>query len=143
MTELTVYDISLSSWPLIHKAAYCGNYEILEEELNNGVDPNFKVDGFESKLKLYFSNQKIIIYFNNMTPIYVATVMGRTKCVGLLLARGADPTIKAYNKYYNMDSCSSLGASIWFTNLACYRLIKNHIKCQRGNNSATKYLLAD
>ena len=37
MHNLTVHDISLSSWPLIHKAAYCGDYAILEDELNNDV----------------------------------------------------------------------------------------------------------
>ena len=58
MCNLTIQDISLSSWNIIHKAAYCGNYEVLEEELNNGADPNFKVDGFESKLKPFFSSQK-------------------------------------------------------------------------------------
>ena len=78
-----------------------------------------------------------------MTPIYLAAVMGRINCIRLLLARGADPTIKAYNTYYNMHSCSALHASIWFTNIACYKLMKNHIKHPYGNNSAAKYLLAN
>ena len=143
MCNLTVHDISLSSWNLIHKAAYCGNYVALEEELNNGADPNFKVNGFESKLSPLFSSKRITIYFDNMTPIYVAAVMGNTDCVRLLLARGADPTIKAQNTHYNMGSCSAITASLWFGNFKCYRLMKNHIQHQPSKDPATRYLLAN
>jgi len=142
MCNLTIHDISLSSWNIIHKAAYCGNYAALEEELNSGANPNFTVDKFESKLTPLFSTQKITVYFDNMTPIYIATVMGHTDCVRLLLARGADPTIKARNTYYNMSSCSALTASLWFGNFKCYRLMKNHINYKSSGDSSKKYLLA-
>ena len=78
-----------------------------------------------------------------MTPIYIATVMGHTKCVKLLLARGADPTIKAHNTHYKMGSCSALVASMWFANLGCYRLMKNHVAPITNNDPAAKYLLAN
>lgn len=78
-----------------------------------------------------------------MTPIYIAAVMGHTNCVGLLLARGADPTIKAQNTHYNIGGCSALRASFWFANIECYKLMKNHIQHPCSKDPAAKYLLTN
>ena len=119
-------DITFSSWPLIHKAAYCGNYNVIITELDNGISPNHLINDLES-LKLFYFTNPIVIYFDMISPLYLAAFRGHYKCVKLLIDRGADPFIKTLNKYYN-KSCTPLKVSWTQNNFRSYKYIKQSLK---------------
>ena len=124
MTPKTVDEITFPSWEPIHKAAYCGNYDMLLSELDNGICANHLVNNFESKHAAR-CKRNLTIYFDNMSPLYLAAQQGHYKCVRLLLDRGADPDVKCRNRYSNSE-CVATDVSFWRGNLKCYRLIRTY-----------------
>jgi len=111
-------------WENIHEAAYFNNFELLEEELNSGVDPNLIINNFKSygPSKDFYS-KKIIVYWDKLTALYIACQKGHTKCVNLLMQRGANPNIEAYNQYYKMH-VSPLNIATTSFHFKCVRLLK-------------------
>ena len=131
MSLPTVSEISLPGWGRIHKAAFCGDYNILLEELDYGVSANLRADNFTSIYYPMFHNifhKKFEIYFDNMTPLYLAAQNGHIQCVKLLMERGANPRIKNINKHFN-SSQDALGASLGFGKIGAYRAMKRSSKC--------------
>ena len=108
---------------LIHKAAYCGNYDQLLDELNNEVDPNYISTRFSSKYTTCF-NKKINIYFQNMYPLYLAVQGKHLSCVKLLMNRGANPNLVIYNEYCK-SYCTAINFSLLNLDYKCYNLLKN------------------
>ena len=135
MSIPTVSEISLPGWERIHKAAFCGDYKILLEELDNGVSPNLRANNLTSIYRPIFHpifQKKYEVYFDNMTPLYLAAQNGHLQCVTLLMDRGANPRIKNLNKHFNTFQ-DALGISFWFGKIGAYRVMKNspkdHIIC--------------
>jgi ankyrin repeat protein len=126
MTKFTVDNINSEGWETIHKAAYCGDYNILIEELNNNIDVNLIANNFISLYKPDFSKSHSI-YFDNVTPLYLAAQKGHSKCVKLLINRGADPTILTNNTYLN-SSCTAFSVAWWCSNYKAYKIMKKGSK---------------
>ena len=128
MPKLQNSTSNLDSWFTIHNAAFNGKYDILLEELNNGVDVNSIMYDlkFHYKQLLYPTG---FIWLNNVTPIYLAAFNGHSRCVKLLMVRGADPTIEIENTF-SKKSYNALNIALWNFNLNCYRIMKknNNIK---------------
>ena len=59
-----------------------------------------------------------------MTPLYLAAQRGNTKCVQLLIDRGADPTILTNNTYMNC-SCSAISVALWCLHYKSYKIMIN------------------
>ena len=141
MTKFRVEDINLEGWDTIHKAAYCGNYDKLLEELNNGICANSIVENFKS-INHPFLKKRHPIYFNNMTPLYLAAQRGNSKCVQLLIDRGADPTIMVKNTFAN-EQCTAMNLALWFYNFNCYWIMKNSIKKDTKKDTKKQALLSE
>lgn len=135
MKKKYIEDITFSSWPLIHKAAYCGNYDVILNELDNGTTPNYIVNNFESK-KIFYFKKPITIYFDMMSPLYLAAFRGHYRCVKLLIDKGADPLIETLNKYEN-KSFNALQVSNLNFNYRVYRYIKKSIKIKNEKYTTT------
>ena len=119
-------NLTFEGWKNVHKAAYYNDYDTLLEELNNGECVNSMTNNFISRYEPVFrKNRKI--YFDNMTPLYIAAQRGHTKCVKLLVDRGADPTIMAKNTYCN-TTCSALAMSLYCGNIYSYWIMRNSRK---------------
>jgi hypothetical protein len=126
MTRYRVDNINSEGWETIHKAAYCGNYDLLLEELNNGINVNLLSNNFISLYKPDFKKPRKI-YFDNITPLYLAAQKGQNKCVQLLIDRGADPAILAKNTYMKC-SCSALSVALWCLHYKSYKIMKKGSK---------------
>jgi len=128
MPKLQTQISDLDSWFTIHNAAFNGKYDILLEELNNGVSVNSIMYDlkFQYKQLLYPTG---FIWLNNVTSIYLAALNGHSRCVKLLMARGADPTIQIVNTF-SKKSYNAFDIALWKFNFNCYRLMKkkNNIK---------------
>ena len=105
-----------------------GNLENLTNELNCGVNPNhseknlLSLGAFTSNWNPLFFNKKTKVYFENITPIYLAAQEGHIKCVKLLMERGANPKILAKNTFYkNTKGVSSTEIACLFCNYKCYK----------------------
>ena len=122
MTSLNSY------WEPIHTAAYFNNYDSLREELDSGISPNLIMNNFKTwgPSKDYYT-KKIIVHWNNMTPLYIACYRGNDKCVKLLMERGADPNISAYNIYHKI-TISPLNVALTFLKFKCATLLKKKYK---------------
>ena len=112
------FKIAYEGWEKIHIAAYHGNYELLLNELNRGISVNLVSDAFSSRGgycgKFQWRYKKDLkIIWKNMTPLYVACQKGHLRCVKLLMERGADPSIKAFNTNANEAFSSFLTAISW------------------------------
>ena len=130
MSIPTVSEISLPGWERIHKAAFCGDYNILLEELDNGVSPNLRANNLTSIYRPMFYpllQKKREIYFDNMTPLYLAAQNCRMNCVKLLMERGANPRIKNLNKHFNTFE-DALGISFWLGKIGPYLIMKRSPK---------------
>ena len=127
-----IEDIKNEGWDTIHKAAYCGDYDVLLEELNNGVSANYTSKKLHS---IYYPpfGKKIEVYFSNVYPLYLAAQKGHQKCIKLLMDRGADPTILATNTEFN-TTCDAYSVALWEGKLSTYRLLKS--KHKKNNLSA-------
>ena len=110
-----------NEWETIHKMAFFNDYSGLLEELNSGIDVNLRMNDFPSK------ENKHIRYWNNMTPLYLASYKGNNKCVKLLMERGADPNIKATNLYYK-NNITPNNVALTFLNFRTYYLLKKKYK---------------
>ena len=126
MTEQIIDNIRAEGWEPIHWAAYYGNYNALLDELNKGICANLLTEKFTSLYKSRF-NKKTIIYFKNMCPLYLAAQKGHTKCVKLLISRGANPKVLVSNTYTNTQ-CVPLNVSLWFNNFRSYQIMKKGSK---------------
>ena len=124
-----IENIATEGWDTIHKAAYCGNYDILLEELNNGISPNHISIKFKSKCKQPFFND-FDVYFSNMYPLYLAAQNGHKKCIKLLIDRGADPNLLVKNEYFNEKS-NAYGVAICCNQFTTYRYIKKLMEYKR------------
>jgi len=124
MSKNTYYD----NWFTIHAAAFKGNYNILLDELNNGVCVNSIMYDVKFEYNKIL-NLQVIEWLNNVTPLYLAALMGNSRCVKLLMARGADPKIITYNTF-SKKSYNAFSIALWNFNFNCYRLMKqkNNIK---------------
>lgn len=115
-------------WDKIHCAAYIGNTDLLVDELNAGKNVNAysekmtSVGGFEGRWNLRYNKEKII-YWKYVTPLYLAAQMGHKDCVKILMERGADPNIKAYNTNVN-ESFSISGTASTYNNFKSLYIIK-------------------
>ena len=117
-------------WERIHLAAFYNNSTILLEELNSGTDPDLSMSEFKTKgLSKDFFSKKLIVYWNNMTPLYLAAYRGNVSCVKILMERGADPKINVYNTYYKNNE-TALSVAYTFMNFRCIRLMRK--KHKRG-----------
>ena len=58
-----------------------------------------------------------------MYPLYIAAQRGPTKCIQLLMDRGADHKILAKNDHFN-TSCDAYNVAWWHNNFKTYRLMK-------------------
>ena len=126
-------NLTFEGWEKVHKAAYYNDYDTLLEELNNGICINSVANNFISLYEpIIWKNRKI--YFNNMTPLYIAAQKGHTKCVKLLVERGANPTILAKNTHTNSE-CSALTISLYWGHLYSYWIMKNSIKNKNLNKT--------
>ena len=117
-----------NDWSEIHKAAYFGNLENLISELNAGIDPNYSekkllsLGAFTSEWNPLSFNKRIKVYFENVTPLYLAAQKGHIKCVKVLMERGANPKIIAKNTFYkNAKGVTPKQIAIWFCNYRCYK----------------------
>ena len=122
MSPKKIEDITTEGWDTIHKAAYCGNYDILLEELNNGISANHISNKFKSKYKQIICKD-FDIYFSNMYPLYIAAQRGHINCVQLLIDRGADPKMIANNEYFD-TVCDAFSVALLHNNFKTYRLMK-------------------
>ena len=137
--SLKVEDITTEGWDTIHKAAFCGDYNVILDELNSGVSPNHISNNFKSKCKRIFSKDKIV-YFTNMTPLYITAQKGHLKCIKLLIDRGADPYISAKNLNFNVN-CDAFSVSLSCNKLFFYILMKKIMK--NKNKNITNYLASN
>ena len=131
MSPKTIEEITTEGWDTIHKAAYIGNYDVLLEELNNGISANHISSVLHSKY-VPMCGKKFNIYFSNMYPLYIAAQRGHKRCVKLLLNRGADPMLISKNEYFNTE-CNALSVVWSKNNFKCYRLMKNFKKSPYDN----------
>ena len=131
---MSIENKKLDGWTSIHSAAFFNDYNTLLNELNSGTDPNLISKNFNSGgYSNTFFRKKIIIIWNNMTPLYLAAFKGNSKCVKLLMSRGADPSIKSYNTYYKSYTNPISVASSYF-NYKCIRLMKKqYTNCLLSN----------
>ena len=126
-------NLTFEGWKNVHKAAYYNDYDTLLEELNNGECVNSAVNNFISLYEIVFCKKRKIC-FENMTPLYIAAQKGHTKCVKLLIDRGADPTLLAKNTYSNSE-CSALSVALCYGKFYSYWIMKNSCKNKKLNRT--------
>ena len=114
---------------LIHYAAYNGYYEMLLKELNNGINVDCVTNECIS-FNIYNNN---IIYFSNVTPLYLSAQRGHTKCVKLLMERGANPKNIVCKPHTNYK-ITPLDVAIIYCNLCCYILMKKKYNTEKYLN---------
>jgi len=135
--HFTVETINSEGWDTIHKAAYCGNYDILLEELNSGISANHVSNALKSKCKQSLSKD-FDVYFSNISPLYMAAQKGHTKCIKLLIERGADPYMLAKNEYFN-SKCNAFEVAFWCDKFLTYRLMKRMTRNKKSEITSNEY----
>ncbi len=126
---------SYQGWEKIHIAAYHGYYELLLTELNKGVSVNLVSDSFSSRggYRGKFNwqyKQDLKIIWKHMTPLYIACQKGHLSCVKLLMERGADTSIKAFNTNVNEAFSAFFTACSWNNYKCAYSVV--HTKSKKN-----------